>query len=355
MRSKQWGISLLSLVLVTLVILGSLTAFIDPFFHYHAPLPFLQYPINNQRYQNDGIVRHFDYDAIITGTSLTENFKASDCNALFGVNAVKVSFSGGPLTELDQTLRRAIEANPNIKLVLFGIELNHLVEEKGYMRYECPLYLYDNNLFNDAPYLLNKEIFCDSTIEVLNYTRSGAVTTNFDDYSFWGNMGGDLEPCKEHAMRFSPKWSPPAETEQPFTDALRQRVTENTTDILLQIAVENPDIQFYYFFPPYGIMRWYAYSRAGTVTRQVEACRLATEILLSAENIHLFSFFTDYETTTNLNIYTDDIHYSADVNASMMDRMAQGKYLLTQDNYEAHWQEVLDFYQTYDYDALYDY
>ena len=86
-NSKKWSICCLVFALVILTAAGAMTTVIDPFFHYHAPLDGLQYPIDNQRYQNDGIVKHFSYDALITGTSMTENFKTSEFDTLFGVNS----------------------------------------------------------------------------------------------------------------------------------------------------------------------------------------------------------------------------------------------------------------------------
>ena len=91
---KKWGSKIILSAVILLCCIGGLTAFVDPYFHYHAPLSFLEYPLNNQRYQNDGIVRNFDYDAIITGTSMTENFKTTEFDNLFNVNSIKVPFSG---------------------------------------------------------------------------------------------------------------------------------------------------------------------------------------------------------------------------------------------------------------------
>lgn len=60
---------------------------VDPFIHYHKPLTNAYfYPLDNQRSQNDGILKHFEYNALITGTSMTENFKTSELDELFGVN-----------------------------------------------------------------------------------------------------------------------------------------------------------------------------------------------------------------------------------------------------------------------------
>ena len=80
---KKWGIGLLITTVVLLIALGGLTAVVDPYFHYHGPLEGLSYPDGNERYQNDGIIRNFAYDAVITGNSMTENFRVSELNDLF--------------------------------------------------------------------------------------------------------------------------------------------------------------------------------------------------------------------------------------------------------------------------------
>ena len=46
-------------------------------------------------------------------------------------------------------------------------------------------YLYDRYFYNDVQYIFNKEILFKDTLEVLKYTESGQVTTQFDDYANW--------------------------------------------------------------------------------------------------------------------------------------------------------------------------
>lgn len=155
-------------------------------------LSFLAYPLDGarERYFNDGIVKHFDYDALITGTSMTENFRASECDALFGVNSIKVPFSGGSVTELSDTIRSALQKNPNLKLVICSIDELRLYQEQGYKQYDCPEYLYDNNYFNDVNYLLNKSILFRYSLAALEYTQEGHASTTFDEYGFWGSRKG---------------------------------------------------------------------------------------------------------------------------------------------------------------------
>lgn len=85
------------MVLSALGIIGAWVYHIDPFFHYHKPYTNgYYYTLNNQRSQNNGICKHFDYNALITGTSMTENFMTSEMDAIFGTNSVKVPFSEAP-------------------------------------------------------------------------------------------------------------------------------------------------------------------------------------------------------------------------------------------------------------------
>lgn len=355
MNARKWSIRLMTLALATILFIAAATVIIDPFFHYHKPLDGLSYPlfIERQRYQNDGIVRHFDYDAIITGTSMTENFKASQWDSLLGANTIKVPFYGATFQELNRNLRRAIDANPNIKTIVCSIDDGRLYQPRDFTRYECPLYMYDDDLLNDVQYLLNKAILCNDTIRVLQHTHSGAQSTSFDDYSFWGGSSGTGGFTKEYVLQNYSR-VPLSEEEQPLTAELRQQVIENLEENTIKIAQENPNIQFYYFFPPYSILYWDQADRLGTMERELSTYLLASEMLVEVENIHLFSFFTDYETITNLDNYCDRLHYSADINALVLQYMSQDEYRLTRDNYQAHWQAVADFYQAYDYDAIFE-
>ncbi len=349
MNSKKWTIGLLISVLILLIAAGSVTVVIDPFFHFHGPLPQLTYPIDSERYQNDGIVRHFDYNAIITGTSMTENFKASEMDSLFGVNTVKVCFSGTTYTEVTRNLERAIQANPNIRMILSSMEGWYLFDEKGLMRSDAalPEYLYDQNPLNDVSYVLNKEVLFQYTARVIGHTLEGAPTTNFDDYSSWHASFG-----REVALAAYDR-PPKADFQGPFTDAEQQNLIESLTENSVEMARRNPQIQFYYFFPPYSVLTWDMYNQYGELERQLQAYTLASQILLQEENIHLFAFFDDFETVTNLDNYIDGGHYSPDINSKILQRMALGENELTLDNYQDYWDQIGAYYRAYPYDTLF--
>ena len=346
-NSKLWSILCILLVFLLLAAFALPTAVIDPFFHFRSPREDLSYPLNNQRYQNDGIVRHFDYDALITGTSMTENFKTSEFDALFGISSVKVSYSGASFPELMTTLEQALEHNPNLGTVLLCVDQwflssgRELIQADG----DYPLYLYDDNPFNDVEYLLNREIFFGSTLEVLNRTKKGLPTTSFDEYSSW------VYPYDAEIVLSNYNRPEPADA-QVITEADISLLKDTMENTLIRLARAYPDTEFIVYFPPYSILTWDTWIREGLFSKNLALFQLASELFLQEENIRFFSFHSDFDTITDLNNYRDTVHHSDKINSLLLQRFRSGEYQLTHDTYQQHWQEVEAFYRNFDYDAL---
>lgn len=351
MSDKKWSLALLALICVSLVLLGGVTAVIDPFFHYHKPLQGLAYPFQTQRYVNDGISRNFDYTALITGSSMTENTRASECDALFGVETVKVCYSGASLKEIGDNLRRALEANPDLEMIICGMDGVQLLRDKDYLSYDdYPTYLTDDALFNDTNYLFNKTILIDETLGVLRFTGNGGETTNFDDYSNWMVNGYSFGKEAVTAVYSRPEMQP---SEGPLTEAERTMVEENVRQNILSLAQEYPDVTFYCFIPPYSIYEWNRVYCLGQLEKRIEAHRITTQLMLTADNVRFYSFYDVPDLFTNPDLYKDLQHYHEDINSKMLQWMHIGEYRLTPENHDAHWDRLYETVTAFDYDTIY--
>lgn len=328
---------------------------IDPFFHYHKPDDNLQFYLNfdSQRYVNDGMIRNFDYDAIITGTSMTENFFASDVDGLFGVKSIKIPYSGASFCEIGQKVESAVKYNDNLKLVVRGLDFAGVNEEKDYMAYDknsYPVHLYNDNIFDDVKYILDKQVLFETIMfNVLEFTEDGGKTPSFDDYCSWYNQ---VTFSKEATLK---TYTRPeiADEIKVFDEEFRERVYGNTTQNLIEVAKNNPDIEFYYYFTPYSIIYFDRELREGRMIRNIDAAEYATELMLEYPNIKLFSFFDNYELICNLDFYKDVIHHSEAINIRMLKWMRNGTGLLTKDNYKQHFDTMRTFYSEYDYDSIF--
>lgn len=220
----KWIIGILAAAVAAVLIFILSIFAIDPMFHYHAPLKFLSYPLVNERYQNNGIARHFDYDSVITGTSMTENFKTSEAQKLFGSDFIKVAFSGGGYTEIGDNLKAAYDSGHDIKYVIWGLDYDKMIYGKNY-RYtekgDFPDYLYNDSSLDDIKYFFDPVVI-RLTGSVVKSTVIGRVPTSFDVYANWS---ADYEYGRDEVIK-SCELNASASKMQQLTDADRAVVTE---------------------------------------------------------------------------------------------------------------------------------
>lgn len=360
---KLFVISVFAFVFVVLILIGGGVIIIDPCFHYHKPLKELYYQLvsNNERSYNDGITKHFDYDAIITGTSMTENFKTSEAERLFGGRFIKIPYSGASFKEINENLEVAFAHNKKIRLIVRALDYSNIdlsgnIVDKDWMLQdsgEYPTYLYDSNPFNDVKYLLNRDVFCScmrSVYIALHYKTQGVQ--DFDSYANWSagyTYGKDAVFASAGRRNL---FSDPTVTKKlSYEDA--QKITENITQNVTNLARMNPQCTFCYFFPPYSAVWWGDLKELGLLQRQIEIERAVIELILDCPNINLFSFNTEFEIVTDLQNYKDVVHYGEWVNSLMLKFIKEKRGLITKENYIAYLDKERDFYLGFEYNSLF--
>lgn len=350
-ETKWFGMTIAATVLVLLLVIGYVVT-VDPFFHYHKPLSGLSHILYYERYQNDGIVKHFDYDTLITGTSMTANFKTTECDAIFGGTSVKTPFHGASFKEINDHIAEALSAHPETKVVIRCLDTNNFSVDKDHMDYEgIPYYLYDQNIFNDTQYVLNKNVLFRAD-EMLKMTAEGIPSDTFDDY---GNWQDDYAFGKAAVLA---TYDRPARSEneiKSLTEAEKERIVANVEQNITDLADAYPDVTFYYFLPPYSIAFWDSQVHMlGKTKWQVKLQDKVIRTILPHKNIKLFSFDDQFDLICNLDYYKDRIHYSEEVNTMILQWMHDGVGLLTEENYEDYTDRIYEFYKHYDYDSLYE-
>jgi len=355
MKGKYWLTGWLIIVCIGLGILGGWVYKVDPYMHFHKPdTEKYFYSLHNQRSQNDGMTKHFDYDALITGTSMTENFKTSEMDAIFGCNSIKVPYSGGSYKEINDNLKVATNNNPNLKIVVRGLDMGFFLTDKDYMREDLgkyPKYLYDSNSLNDVQYIWNRDIIWSITYPMTAGSQKEGYKlgiTAFDDYSRWqyGYVFGINAVCPDGISESSK--GEPVHLSDDEKEIIKGSIAQNVTSL----AKENPDITFYYFFTPYSVLYWKDLVSKGTIYRQIEAEEYIINLILEYGNIKLFSFNNRTDITADLNNYKDSSHYGQWVNSLILRWMHDGEYQITKRNYKDYLNEELNNYLNFDYYGL---
>lgn len=332
-------------------------AWVDPFFHFHAPRTGEYfYTLDNQRSQNDGITRHFEYTGLITGTSVTKNFRASQAEELFGGRFIKIAYDGASYREVNEAVTRALERNPELRTVIRGLDLEYILAPRDEMWSADltlrPVYLYDEDPLNDVHYVLNRDILFSRVIPMMiDRGKSGfrPGITDFDRYDRWRlspdwfGPGAVLPDGLEELVPGEPVHLTAEQAEE-----VRASVRQNLTDA----ADRYPETEFYCFIPPDCMGWWYRKVEDGSVYAIVEAERVMMEEIFRHPNVRLYSWNDRTDLLGNLDNYTDTVHFGEWVNEWILTAMKDGDGLVTRENCEALLARELDGFLHFDYQGM---
>lgn len=363
MTGKKWVRVFLILFLSTICAIALVVGFVDPFFHYGPPKKYFYYRLYDQRSQNDGITRFFDYDSIVTGTSMAENFKTSLFDELFSANAIKVTYAGATYKELNDNLKVAYESGHSPRYVFRPLDYSLLLKDKDEMRIdmgEYPVWITNKNPFDDVKYLLNRDVIMTYALpEILGFLRGDSPGfTPFDEYSYTGNVDD-----YDRELVLSVKWefNPPKEVNAVSEEDIRT-VGENIEQNVVSLAKDHPETTFIYFFPPYSMAYWGAIREEGNLDRYIYLVRMAAEQMLECDNIHVYCFGFEEEVTSDLSLYRDVAHYNPMVSDLIMEKIASkelsggsedtDRLRVTKKNIDTYFDDLRDYIENFDYKSL---
>jgi len=372
---KRWFVRTVSIVVILVLCVLIVNIVVDPYFHYHKP--YFNYRLSEERYINDGIARNFDYDAMIIGNSLSQNFKTSLYDDRFGVKSVKLPYSGAGVKELWTAIGKAIGRNSldekskeyvislepqmlndyksekgykdNVKEVLVCVDIEDMMRNFSWHRYnDYPDYLYDEEVLNDINYLLNKETLYRGTIYNIGMTLRGIESTTFDEYSSWNHDTGAEEACEDLS------YIDPQSIEETicFDEDEKIRTSYNLECNVFPVTDANTDVIFRMVIPPVSIAKWAQYYEAGELEYRLEDMEYIVGRMLEKNNIIIYCFADEYQLVTDLDQYCDAIHYSAQVNDWMIEEMAGNRHVITEENFKESFEQMRIFYTEYDYAQL---
>lgn len=345
MKNNNYKKALLILLFTAGLLLSciaGLVIVVDPFFQYHKPLPGLNYAIDNQLSQNAGIIKNFDYDSVILGSSMTDNFDTDLFDELFDIYSIKLCTNAAYPKDIDMMLSLINRHHPDIDTVFLGIDPHNYTVEPELTSYPYPKYLYDENLFNDCAYVFNKDVILDYIIKPQvqkNNTKRNEIYWNWP-YMYYGQ-----EVIRESYT--APVISGVTIPE----DAYYEKTAYNFNTYILPYIEKMEDTQFVVFFPPYSILYWYEQMAGGCIEARMHQMEQITEALLSYPNVRVFYFQNDYTYITDYNNYCDSTHYRHEMNDYMTECFQTGEYELTKENYKAVLQEAKEWFLTFDYES----
>ena len=327
-QKKRFAKNFILLSALWLVLAAVLVIVADPFFHYHKPLFGLKTVASKPEYQSIGSVRNLEYDSILLGSSVAENYNTHLFDEYFGVKTVKAINKSASVTDLSYYLEESLKAK-EVKNVFYSLDIFSLTTdpEKVFPDETMPQYLFNINPFDDVNYVWNKDVIFESIPYML---ARNFLEKDYDEglaYSWAYSKTFSKEETLSHYYRREDV------TLQKGPETYAETVNKNL-DTLEKIVKKNPDVKFYFICPPYSMLWWDDNYRKGEEEQNLYISRQAAKRLLAYENVRMFYFQNDEKIITDLNNYMDLIHFSDAVNDDIVRHMAAGEYEITLENYE---------------------
>ncbi len=301
--------------------------------------------IVDEMYQNPGILKNFDYNTIITGSSMTENFRVSwfeDENP--ETKVVKVPYPAGYSKNYDIVFDLAFDTH-EIKTVYYGMDPFHIfIKSSDETINPLPEYLYDDILLNDVEYIFNKDVLYKYTLYNIIL---GKQYNNDLAYNWSSNHKYGLDQVLQTYIR------PKKSDEQQAENYLMIRYEENIRNITKYIE-QYPNTKFKIFFPPYSILEWDTLIRRGELNSAVAVTKRVMEDLLKYENVELYYFQNVEEIVTNFDNYKDYTHHNEEINYYIFESICKtGRHRITKENYRKEIEEMYNLALNYDYSKIF--
>jgi len=338
MSRKQWVCLSLSLIMFALAMTVAVVLFFDPFEIYHKATHFIP-PITSgtQSYSNAGIAKSYDYDSIIIGSSMTENFCPSQMDTLLGGRFIKLCINGGTPFNHKQMMDMAFDSR-EIKTVFYGLDTEALTHFYTTPKAEMPTYLYDNNIFNDTKYWFNKSVLAKYIPACLRTWGKTDVNQRDTMYT-WGDT---FAYGKDAVLKNVAITNEEFEQEPVAADpVLSQQSMLNVEYNIVPFIEAHPDTEFIIFFPPYSLARWIEYYTRGMMQSHLNQKEAVIKRLLPYENVRIYDFHAQVEWITNLDHYVDTEHYGAHINKEIIERISRGENLVTDLAQSMHNDQIL--------------
>lgn len=318
-----------------------LVVLFDPFFQYHKPLPGLKAILTDKEYQCPGSLKNFDYDSVIAGSSVSENYNNRWFDEGFDCTSIKAIRSYGATADLCFFLDIAFK-NHTLKYVFYNLDPSALSADPvtTFESTGCPVYLYDDNYFNDIEYLLNKDVL----FEKIPYMVAQSLIGDYDEgnsynWAQWKEFNSDMILDLYIRKR--------SIDEMKAADYYQEQLDGNIRLLVSEIEA-HPETLFKISIPPYSMLWWDNIYRNGDTESYLYNVETTMETLLSYDNVELYYFLNDREIVTNLENYMDILHFSPEINQYICNAMMEGSHRVTKENYR----QIIDDSRSFSYEVI---
>jgi hypothetical protein len=319
---------------ILLIAIGLTTYIIDPFFQFRVNTK--DRYILNPRFVNGGLAKHYDYNTVVMGSSMVQNFKMALLRDTYeGMKPVKLSAGGLNIPEMEYiytliNMERAEDFIINVDVPLFN--------QFG-IGNRLPLFLYEDGLLNKLEYLygydaLIRYIPADLGVTLYFKVTEGDVPIAYKMKTSIDDIGNDSYGMTYSAEEVKRQYINGIAVSPQILDSMEVRMQNTLDSMLVRLDLKkHADKKYTFMFPSYSGLYWYHARKYGYYAGFIDFVRYFTKSVQKYPNARIVFFF-DREEITDLNYYSDITHFGPVLSDKISKDIYNPEYELTKTNLE---------------------
>ena len=292
---------------------------VDPYVCYHRSF------VLRQVYQKSiamipGLLRHEDFDSMMIGSSMAQNFDVGEINSIFRVNCIKTTTAGLPSETLSVYLDKAIAARGKKLKKIFVCFDFWMFSKDGVRLHDRYKYLYRDSFF--APeYFFSADTFesvFNAVLTNIVYPWDATAKQEADRNKMFAN-----KPRIRYGKKILFRSIARDSGSVPQAGINIQR---NIRRDLIAHICKNPEIRFEIILPPYSIYYWALLKHHNLLEQNLELRNALAAELATFSNVRLHDLQAEKSVICEPDNYRDSTHYSRKISSWILEAVHSGQY-----------------------------
>ena len=309
------------------------------------------YHQSKMRQNNLGIIRDYDFNNVIIGTSMLMNTTNEDANKILGKEWMNLSMHNSSFKE-KYTILSYLLKNKKINNIIYSLDDTYFGSNPDISSFD---FLYDNNIFNDITAYFNfRFLSC-----ALTYSMSSKCigTKNIKNATLWIDLDGAKDKFggfnkwidKKNSIDFKVikkiKHFKKYDSIEKIDSNKNEKYLQN---YLFSLIKQNKNINFYIIIPTYTRLKYKLYGNFNDYKKMIYYVVNESK---KYPNIKIYGF-DDLDYADNIANYNDLIHYNTNMNLMQLNAIKNNTNRLTPQNIDKYFQIMEEKIKVYDIKPL---
>ena len=300
---------------ILFILCGATVFLTDPYMYFHKAWKMEQY-FDNAYAMIGGVLAHCEYDTVLFGSSMCQNFTISEINQTLSCRAVKATAPGLSADAFHEFFRKAHGAgNGRFRCALIGLDLFTYAKDSGPWKEYA--YLYKESLF-PAEYLFSTDSLhacwemLRKNIRYCFSRKAKDPKMDFNTMFFYRERPQNYgkEPL-ENNVRSGLNNPPPG----------GEKVRKNLERFLFSHIRKNPQIRFEIFLVPYHLYYYCTLEDQKKLESHLADREFLAVELARFPNVRLHDFQAELPIMTEEKFYKDITHYKKEINLLLLKKI----------------------------------